>query len=256
MNNIIEEMCNKYDSSMNYANKILEKAIFEYGDFLYNEHYISEKTEDTLWTSLKKFFTILIVSIKDYIKELSIKIEYTIREKQLKNKLKKIREEILDAKNKGKHEIEIMDFWNYRNKYLELNKKLKKYANSFSKIKYTKTWQIEEDMEKFNNIINEYSEIMVDASQETITVNINIALDFVEDEIRGKSEVLKTLNDSMQLFEEMHRIAGNLRTKMDILGADVIPKHVNFIQKIANSISSFVRRFVTKFIMTVVFLFA
>ena len=82
------------------------------------------------------------------------------------------------------------------------------------------------------------------------------ALDFVEDEIRGKSEIFKSLNDSLRDFAEIQQNADQLKTKMDILGADVIPKHVGFIQKMINGICGFVRKWTVRIIMKIVFTFA
>ena len=54
----------------------------------------------------------------------------------------------------------------------------------------------------------------------------------------------------------MRVLAESLEIKMDMLGADVIPKHVGFIRKIANEVSKFVRKWVSKFIAMIVFKFA
>ena len=244
-----------YDGMMRFPNKELSEIIFEYTEELYKEHYVSESVVKDLSASIKKFFTKLMMSMNEFIKELQIKIEYTMREKHLKDRLKEMRKELEEKKLDGEKEVEIFDVWYYKNKYLQLNKNLQGYAKKFAKVKYTKTYQIDDDLKKFNGLIDEYSDIMENALKRTTTIKLKKAIDFVEDEMRGKSEVFKTLNDSMRQFQEMKSIADSMQAKLEVLGNDVIPKHIGFIQKIANGISSFVRRFVTKFVMTVVLIF-
>ena len=123
-------------------------------------------------------------------------------------------------------------------------------------MKYTKTYQIEDDLEEFEKIITDYGNQLEIASKKTVTMPKIKVLDFIEDEIRGKSEVLKTLNDNMREFQEMAKDANDLERRLYIFGAEVIPKHVSFIQRMANAISSFVRKWVTKFVVSIVFRFA
>lgn len=255
MDEIINELTKISDASMLYINNRFDTVLFEYNDALYTNHYVTESEKESLITTVKKFFVNLIESIKNYGRELSIKIDYAMREKKVRENLESLKKEIIENKEKGNQYIEMIDYWNYKNKYLELNKKLTVYAKKMSKMHYNKTWEIEDDLERFNIIINDYSTIMEEASQKKITVKIDKALEFVEDELRGKGEVLSTLNESMRLFQDMNREAQMLESKLDSLGADVIPKQTNLLIRIANAISAFVKKFVTKFVMGVTFLF-
>lgn len=255
MDEIINELTGISEASMIYINNKFDKVLFEYNDTLYTNHYVTESEKDSLITIVKKFFINLIESVKNYIRELSIKIDYAVREKKVKENLEKLKKEILENKEKGNEYIEMIDYWNYKNKYLELNNKLSLYAKKMSKMHYNKTWEIEDDLERFNIIIEEYSNIMDDASEKKINVKISKALEFVEDELRGKGEVLSTLNDSMKLFQDMNREAQMLESKLNSLGSDVIPKQANLLIRISNAINAFVKKHVTRFVMGVTFLF-
>lgn len=256
MDEIINELTEISESPMIYINNVFDTVLFEYTDSLYTNHYVTESEKESLITTIKKFFINLIESIKNYGRELSIKIDYVIREKKIKENLERLKREIISNKEKGSQYVEMIDYWNYKNKYLELNRKLTVYAKKMSKMNYNKTWEIEDDLEKFNIIIEDYSHIMEEASLKKIDVQIDKALEFVEDELRGKSEVLSTLNDSMRLFQDMNREAQMLESKLNKIGSDIIPKQANLLFRIANAISSFVKKFVTKFVMGVTFLFA
>ena len=161
-----------------------------------------------------------------------------------------------NKKNAGVKQVEVMDCWTLRDDYLSCVNELRKYADKFTKMKYTKTYQIEDDLEMFEKIVTDYGNQLEVASKKTVNMPKIKVLDFIEDEIRGKSEVLKTLNDSMREFQEMAKDANDLERRLYIFGAEVIPKHVGFIQRIANAVSSFVRKWVTKFVVAIVFRFA
>lgn len=252
----MESLNSSYDGMMSDINNKLSSASNTYYEFSLIEHFVSEKVQNHLFENIKLFFKKLMLSLKEFQRDLTLKIEYTIREKQLKKKLDDMYQSIKNDPGGATAMIEITDFWNYKNLYLELNKKLSVYAKKFTKMKYTKTYQIEDDIEAFEKIITDYGNQLEIASKKTITMPKIKVLDFIEDEIRGKSEVLKTINDNMREFQEMAKDANDLERRLYIFGADVIPKHVSFIQRIANAISSFVRKWVTKFVVAIVFRFA
>ena len=244
MENIFFECNTSFEGSMQHINYCLESAIICYTEELLTNHYVTEAVKETLWDRVKQFFTKLILSFRNFMKELETKIEYTIREKQIKHKLTSIRSELKEKKDSGIRNTEIVDYWSMKKIFKKNYDTVIAYAKKFSKVKYTKTWQIEDDLNDFNKLMEKINKELEDASNKKVKMSINKALDFVEDEIRGKSEILKTINDSIREFSEIEQLAENLKTKMNILGADVIPKHVGFIQKIVNTISAFIRGYV------------
>ena len=250
-----DHMDSFYYGMMNMPDKELRDVLFEYVEEFYENHYVTENVVKKVSSGIKKFFTKLMTSMSSFIKEIQIKIEYTARQKHLKDRLKEMEEELKEREAKGEKEVDIFDFWYYKKKYLELNFSLRQLARKFTKVKYTKTWQIEDDLKKFNDKVKEYGDIMEEATKKTTHISLRKALNFVEDEIRGKSEVFKTLNDSMREFQEM-QLAETMEKKLETLGSDVIPKHIGFIQQMCNGISSFVRKCVFKFVTAVVFVFA
>lgn len=256
MEELFFECESAFNGSMQYVNICLESAIFTYTDDLLTNHYVTEKVRDSLWTELKKFFSKIVLSIQSFIKELRVKIEYAITEKQINTKLRDLRQSIKDKQSDGTKTIEMIDYWEMKRIFAKYYDDLSKYAKKFSKVKYTKTWQIEDDLKAFNELLDTCNNELEKASEKKVTISIMKALDFVEDEIRGKSEIFKSLNDSLRDFAEIQQNADQLKTKMDILGADVIPKHVGFIQKMINGICGFVRKWTVRIIMKIVFTFA
>jgi hypothetical protein len=254
MEDLFFEANSGFEGSMMHINNCLESAIFTYTDELLTNHYVTEAVKDSLWTKLKQFFTKIILSLKSFTKELQLKFEYTIKEKQIKKKLTQLRED-LKEKQSTQNNVKMIDYWEMKRIFNKYYDDLIKYAKKFSKVKYTKTWQIEDDLDSFNKLLDKCNEELEKVADTKITVSITKALDFVEDEIRGKSDVLSSLNDSIRDFAEIEQIAEELKTRMNILGADVIPRHVGFIQKMVNAIGGFVRKWTVKFIMGIVFIF-
>ena len=68
--------------------------------------------------------------------------------------------------------------------------------------------------------------------------------------------MFKTINDTEKNLKEMKISADNLEKKREILGDEVIPKRLNVIQKVVMKMSQFVKDCITKFIMTIVMIFA
>ena len=256
MEQIFFEYETSFKDSMQYTNTCLENAIFTYTEDLLTNHYVTEAVKESLWTRLKQFFTKIILSFKDFIKELQIKIENVVNQKQIQRKLHEMHKELKDKESMGNKTVEMVDYWEMERTFNKYHKDLMNYAKKFSKIKYTKTWQIEDDLNEFNELINKCNNELDKISQKKIKVQIKKALEFVEDEIRGKSEVFESINESIKDFSEIEQLASNLKTRMDILGADVIPKHVGFIQKMVNAIGAFIRKWSVKIIMGFVFVFA
>ena len=255
MEDLFFECESAYTGSMQHITLSLESAIFTYSEDLLTNHYVSESVSDSLWTRLKDFFTKIILAIKNFIKELKVKIEYAINEKQIKQKLHALHEELKDKEYKGINAVELTDYISMKNIFNQYYDKLIGYAKKFSKVKYTKTYQIENDLEEFDKMMDKFNKELEEASNKKVKWSVKKALDFVEDELRGKSDVFKTLNQSMSDFAEIEQIAENLRTKMNVLGVDVIPKHVGFIQKMIIGISGFIRKWTIKIIMGIVFIF-
>lgn len=244
-----------YEGCMSHTNTILEYAIFEYTEELLTNHYVTESTRESLWLRLKKFFTKIILAIKDFTKELQSKMQHVINEKQIRHKLDDMRKTLKEKKSVGVKTMTMTDYKSMQRVFDKHYDTLIGFAKKFAKVKYTKTWQIEDDLNEFEKILKTCNDELEDASKKTITITIDKALDFVEDEIRGKSEVFKNLINSIDEFEEIRQLAENLKIRMDILGADVIPKHVGFIQRMVNSIANFVRKWTIKIMMGVIFIF-
>lgn len=233
----------------------LTSAIAMYTEYVHEGCY-TEKTHMNLIDSIKKFFAGIMETINTYSRDLQAKIEDTIRKKEIYRRLKQLRTDLKSKQAKGASMITVMDVWTYQKTYLRMNRELWRTAHKFSKVKYHKAYEIDEDLKKFEDMVNAYAEEIKQIQETTVRVNVSKMLDFVEDELSGKSNVIATLNDAMSEFRAMERDAINLQNRRNIMGDAIVPKHVSFIKRMARAITDFIHKRVVKFITTVVFIFA
>lgn len=237
-------------------NNALDNALVTYTESFYDKHYITEKDNKSLYSSIKSFFLNLITSIKLFYKETTIKIKNIIRKNTIDIKLRKLKKQLEQNKENGYKYVECIDLVKYKRVYLLMVNDLWYFTNKFTKGNFKSVKQLDKNMELFDKIYNKYEDQLDEIEEHPIRIPIKKAIDFVSKEIDGKSDVLESINKCANQIEELEVLADNLQLKRDNLGKDVIPKHINFIRRMCNKIVSIVRKKVSKFITVVVFLFA
>ena len=107
-----ESLDSSYDGMMSDIDNKLSSVVNAYYEFSLIEHFVSERVQNHLFENIKLFFKKLIISLKEFQRDLGLKIEYTIREKQLKKKLDDMYQSIKQDPGGANAMIEITDFWN------------------------------------------------------------------------------------------------------------------------------------------------
>ncbi len=215
-----------------------------------------ESVSDSFITTIKKFFTNITTSIRNFMNKLSEYLKHGARESSYIATLNSMEKKIKDAKEDGKTKVTMTDYVYLRKQYKEMCDDLKKYAKKFVKMKYTSTIDIDKDLDTFMKISSSWEKKMNEAQNKTITISLDDALRFVENEKRGYTHTLDSLNDLIQTVDEMRHVAEETANRVDSLGSDIIPKHVNFIKKMTTAISNKVTHFISKTIAINVLLFA
>lgn len=246
-----------YFTSLDFRNeRKMRDKIVAYMESYNEYHYVTEAQKKSLWVKLKEFLTTLISSFKTFQATLSIKIDGILEDGKIEMRLRKMVNDLEENKSKGSTKVLTIDVIKYKNRYLECYNSLWKYAKKFENVQYDSVDKIDNDLEIFNDLYQKYTKELDEIGHEKIEKDIQEVIDFCKKEIDKKSEVFKTINDTSAKLQIMKKDAELLETKRNILGADVLPKHVGFIRKIASSISRFVKKCITKFITSIVFLFA
>ena len=241
-----------FESKHNRIDRALNNAITDYELEFYENHYIKESSQNKFWESVKKFFADLITTFKKFTNTITQKVESVINsglKKRLHSKLEMERK-------KGTRYIEIADMEKYKSRYLDMVYDLWNYGKRIQRANYKTIEQINSDLEKFNSIVDKYEKELDAIAAKKVKYKVDKAIRFVEGEINGTSKVTMTLTEAMEEFNAMKLAAENLELRRNVLGKDIIPKHVGIIKRLANRISSFVRKHVVKFIRITVFLFA
>lgn len=243
-----------FDNRISSINIEFMEAISDFTEELYNEYFMEagKAKKDSFTTKINKFFANLINAFQNFHAQIKLEIDRKSRESALDKKLHDSYKELKLKKDIGLNTVTVMDCWTLRDDYLECVEKLRKYAKKFTEMKYKRVSEIDSDLAEFNKIIDEYDKKLQDDCDKKISVPTTKMLNFVEDEISGKSKILESLNDGITIFQQMQHDCKVLETRKEILGPDVIPKHIGFLRKIAISISGFFKRWSVKIISSIV----
>ena len=241
-----------FDYQLNKIEANLIDALTVFHESVNETIYVTEKEAESLGTKVKKFISDIIVLLKNLKANIQNTIETKTREKSFRNKLDALHKELKEKKEQGIRKVQVVDVWKYTDFYLYCVEDLKKYVKKFTKVKYTRTADIDADLATFKKITDKYDEKLEKIASEKITIFVDRMLGFVEDEITGRSRVLKTLNDAITMFNEMQNEAMTLEVRKEILGPDILPKHVGFLRKIAYGFTGFIKRWVIRIMTTVI----
>ena len=255
----LNEACEMFDNKVALAQADFMEAITIYAESSVNDDLIfteKKKEQESFALKTKRFFANLVAAFQNFIATIQVEVDKKVRGKEFEKNLRKLHKELKEGKKGGIQTIEVHDIWNMRKEYLSCVDDLKKYARKFSEMKYKRTDEIDDDIIQFNTIMENYKQQLEEASKKTVIVPITRMISFIESEISGQSKVLNSLNDAIALLQQMSKDCELIEKRRDILGPDILTKHVGFMRKIAYSITGFFRKWVVKFISTVVFIFA
>ena len=148
------------------------------------------------------------------------------------------------------------DYITLRKEYKLMYKDLKSYAKKFIKVKYKSVVDLNNDYEKFQKTVDEWDSKLEGLSKKTVTISLDEALKFVDNEKHGYTHILDSLNDLIKTIDEMKHVAEETAKRAETLGSDIIPKHVNIFKRITTAISKTVTKFISRLIAVNVLVFA
>lgn len=214
---------------------------------------VTEKEAEAFSIKVKKFFSDMVTMIENLKTSLQTLIMKKTQEKEFQNRLNKLYQELKEKQESGLKKVEVVDVWKYVDTFVKMNDDLSKYVRKFTKVKYTRTSDIDKDIASFNSIVDSYEKKLEEISKEKVKVSIKKMIGFVEDEISNRSRLMKILNDNIILFKEFQNEATTIEKRKDILGPEILPKHVGLLRRISYGIVNFIKKWVIR-IMTAVIL--
>lgn len=243
--------CNQalYESEV-YLMEAITSSLEESGNSL----IITEKSKESLGQKTKKYFTDIIVALKKLTDSLVVRIDELVRSTTYKAKLLKYREELKQKRSLSL--VKVNDVWSLADCYIDMTNELVRYARRMSKNEYRTVAQVDHDIDDFNKIYNTYQDKLEKIYEKKIVINSKAMLDFVDEELSGRGSVIKTLNNSITLLQQMEKECDRLILKADVMGSDIIQKRVGLLKRVGNSISAATKKWSVKIISSMVFIFA
>lgn len=257
MCDFLMEASEMFDNKVASTQAEFMEAITTYMESCYDEDgFFIEKKKDTdsLVVKTKKFFANLIAAFQNFIATVQVELDRKVRSSEFKSNLRKLHAELKEGGKGGIREVEVHDVWSMSAKYTECVSELKKYAKKFTEMKYKHVSDIDRDTEEFNKIMEKYKSELSEVSNKMIVVPINKMINFVEDEISGRSHVMDGLNDVIALLQQMNKDCELIEKRRDILGPDIIPKHIGLLRRFGNWVCSLIKPIAVKIITRVALL--
>lgn len=245
-----------YYNTVRQAEFMLTESITTFIESCNDNHYITEASSKSLYSSIKEFFAKIVNIITTGYKTLIIKIDKKFEEVQLDVKLRAMKRDAIANKKKGASTVEIMPIKDYKETYDKFYKKLSKYNKKFISVKYRNVAQIDKDLQEFNNTIEKYTKELDEIKKKKIIVPIDEYIVFLKEEVDKTSNIHRSIKDMTLDVENMKITAEKLSLERSVHGEDVIPAHVGLLKRAASNIANICKKYAFFFIVTVVFLFA
>ena len=235
---------------------MLDKSILEYTESFYEKHFGTKKEHEALIDKIKAFFAKIVSLLKDFSSSIKNKFDRFVRENSLELKLKKVQRQLIQKQLAGEKKVKSKDIQKYKKTYLKMVDELLTYSKKFQKMKYKSVNEIDRDLATFNRIKERYEKELDKIADKEIEVRIDEAIKTITAELNGTTEMFKTIDTCITKVREMEANAEKLELERNIANADVIPKKISLLQRVWNSITSAIRRGISKFLSVFVFLFA
>ena len=204
---------------------------------------------DGLWTSIKKFFAKLIAGFQEFNRKVVIEIQYRVKRIIAKFATRSVYKKLIKDRNKGKEIVEVYNCARMVKIYNNAIDELTPIMKRISKNTYKTLDDMDDELEEFDKKINEI-DIEIEKLQKTkIKVEITEYIHFIEREISGNSDVIKSLSLCERELQLMESETLKLRTQRDIMGPDILTKRIGIIKRISMGITQFIKNCFTKLIL-------
>ena len=238
-----------FDYKLAKADIELTEALTSYYESC-SDSLLYEESGDSLSVKINKFIGNMVAAITHFIESIKLQVNTMIQSSNYQKNLRELHKKLKESKLNGAQTVKVQDVWTLRDVYMDGVERLRKYAKKFANMNYKTTAKLEEDLEKFNQIYDEVESKAEKVMNSTVVVSIDKMLEFIDAECSGNGRVLKSLEEYTIEFKEMGNSAKALTKKADILGPDIIQKHVGFIKRIGMKIANFMKRIIVKIVAT------
>lgn len=240
--NYFKESDSLYMIEISHANNDLRDLITNSQVEFLSKSYYTEKTEDSLFSGVKEFFGKIIAALQKYVRELEIRFDEWIRDKEIRVLIRKAKKQIEEDREAGAKTVELPDIWNMSKRYKEINKELYGYAKKFAETKYRRISDLESDISKFEALVNKYNSELVGYEEKKVKMPVSKAIDFINSEIEGRSTLLDDLNEDISKLKNLEKECENIKIRLYAQEGNIIPEHMSIMRRVTTSISNFTKK--------------
>ena len=241
-------------------------------DTLFMEYTISELSilnqtneyeyygEGAVYNVLDDILTFIQRIVNDLVsfgKKLKNDVDSLIQKKEVRAKLKKLKEELKEKTDEDVKKVSMIDVEEFIRYYNRYENKITKKINVLSRGNFKTKGKMEAVILDIENDLDEMNNVLQDTLEKRIVVPINKAISYVEDNLNGTNEVEKKFVETTHALKEIsinaERVIKNSSLSSD---EDLKKEYVAGIKKVTKKISNVFSKWFQKFVMSVVFFFA
>lgn len=198
---------------------------------------------------VQKFFTNLVNTLKNFVRQVQESIQASIRTKNIKRQLRAFHAELekieKDPTNK-KHTIKMIDIEALSACMTDAADDLSHIHARMVKNKYRHLSDLDSDMKRFNEIYEKSEKRYQEIMEKEITVPVRKAIKVIEDELTGRKPLVTAMDKAIKSCEEMSRYVDQVSQKRDLYGVDVLPAYMSMGKRITSKFTGFIQRGVGK----------
>lgn len=225
-------------------NKLNELSVNMY-EALANEHQITESVANASKSTFKQIIATIVSWFMSLKTQLLSSLKEKMREKEMVDHIKKLREEI---KQSPDEKVTVTNIWYIEGTFVHAVNELTPYIEAMGKMNFNSVSELDKVLDTFYNKLEKWNGALERASKEKTTITKAKMLTFLDKELNGRSDVFDTINRCMKMLEKLESDARITEKRLKIAGDSVIPEHVSIFRKAIIRFTSFIKKWCVKII--------
>ena len=227
----------------------IDFMICEYATSL-SVNYVEESVYQTIEKILIKI-KLTISKMREFAKSFKKDIETQIKALKLPFRLRQIKKNLEKSESNGESFITMLDYEKFNDYYIKKAHKLMSDLKKLSNIKrYSNGDDFKKDVDKFDSDIEKFKNEMKKIESNPIKIPIKKAINFIDDEISGRSKVWKTYIGIIDEFDHIEiQLERFQRDQKIVSDTYLMSQHVGAIgrcmQKAQRAFQNFASKIIT-----------
>ena len=198
---------------------------------------------------LHKFFKSIINTMQNFVRQVTEKINASIRTKNMTRQLRGFHaqlEEIERDPNHKKKYVEMIDIVKLNEVITFATENMEDIHKRMMKNRYRHLKDLDKDIKDFNELYENMEKRYHAIMDKPVKYPVRKAIAIVEDEITGRKPMVTALDKCIKSCEEMSRHVDQIQQKRELYGVEVLPAYMSFVKRITTKFTSFIQRGVGK----------